>query len=229
MRVVCSALVAIGLLGIAAAGCFSTPKIDPCPGKLTCPNEVCCPQGFPFACHGQCYASAAGCNGSSYVTCAGSSGAGDDECPAGQTRCDDTCVNSTYVCCHHGNGAVCPPGDTCGTSSDVPCLKASSSTSGGAPGGGTSGGAPSGGGSSSSAPGVPCSQNVHPAWMQGECIPLQTCNCKLNSCARIANGGCCTGYDLGWIFIPCDGSGLSCGDCTAAAQSALSQCGCTSN
>lgn len=223
MRGLCGAAVAIGLFGIATAGCLSTPKIDPCPGKLTCPNEVCCPHGFPFACHGQCFASAAGCSGSNYVTCAGSSEPASGECPAGQTMCDDTCVDSTLVCCHHGNGAVCPAGDTCGTSSAAPCLKPStSSSSSGAPGG-----TPPGGGSSSSAPGVPCSQNVHPAWMQGECIPLQTCNCKLNSCARVANDGCCTGYDLGWIFIPCDGSGLSCGDCTAAAQSALQQCGCT--
>jgi hypothetical protein len=44
---------------------------------------------------------------------------------------------------------------------------------------------------------------------------------------RVANGGCCSGYNLGWIFIPCDGSGgTSCGNCQNAAASALQQCGC---
>jgi hypothetical protein len=49
----------------------------------------------------------------------------------------------------------------------------------------------------------------------------------MKACVRVANGGCCSGYDLGYVFIPCDGSGLACGNCTNAAAAALRQCGCT--
>lgn len=226
---------AAGFFASLPTACFTTPKFDPCPGKLTCPNGVCCPSGFPFACNGKCYAAPSSC-GSSYVTCSGP-GPSSTGCPAGQTLCDDVCVSSSLVCCHHGNGAVCPAGDTCGTSSAAPCFKGSSSSGGGSAGSGSSSSSssssnPSGNpgsnsSSSSGSPGVPCTQSTHPAWMQGECASVAVCNCKLSSCVRFANGGCCQGYDLGWIFIPCDGSGgTSCGDCTSAAASALSQCGC---
>lgn len=230
MRGIAAVTLAAGCFAVAASGCFSSPKLDPCPGQLTCPNGVCCPKGMPFDCNGKCYAAPGAC-GSNYVTCSGSS-PGSSSCPAGQTLCDDVCVNSMLVCCHHGDGAVCPAGDTCGTSSAAPCLKGSSSSNAGGTSTGSSSSSSSGtgtpsGSSSGGALGVPCTQSTHPAWMQGECASVKACNCTLSTCVRFANGGCCEGYDLGWVFIPCDGSGgTSCGDCTSAAASALQQCGC---
>lgn len=43
-------------------------------------------------------------------------------CGSGEELCDDVCVPTGLVCCNHGNGAVCPMGYTCGTSSSAPCL-----------------------------------------------------------------------------------------------------------
>src|SRR5689334_12524165 len=28
---------------------------DPCPGQRTCPDDVCCAEGFPYHCGTQCY------------------------------------------------------------------------------------------------------------------------------------------------------------------------------
>jgi hypothetical protein len=138
------------LLASEANGCdSSTPSIGPCPGELTCPNEQCCPAGYPFECGGQCYTNASVC-GSSYVTCAGTGADGGEA-------------------------------------------------------------------------GVPCSPGDHPAWMQGECASVATCNCSLNSCVHSDDGGCCAGFDLGTTFIPCE----ACGDCAEAAAMALQQCGCS--
>lgn len=43
-------------------------------------------------------------------------------CGTGEELCDDVCVPQGLVCCGYGNGAICPMGYTCGTSSSAPCL-----------------------------------------------------------------------------------------------------------
>jgi hypothetical protein len=52
------------------AGCFGD---NPCPGKLTCPNMVCCPIGYPFNCGDQCYEREIACPVMSY-TCTNENG-----------------------------------------------------------------------------------------------------------------------------------------------------------
>lgn len=54
-------------VGLGAAAC-EAPRIDPCPGMLTCPNMRCCPLGYPYNCNGMCFASPQGCAMGS-VTC----------------------------------------------------------------------------------------------------------------------------------------------------------------
>jgi hypothetical protein len=226
MKLLVSVTILVGVFLACANGCSSmATNFDPCPGELTCPNGVCCPIGYPFDCNGKCYQSAAGC-GSSYVTCSGSSGGGSGASGGnGNTGTGNGgCASGTAQC---GTAYCSPIGDVCCASAGHPelsCSAGATCNSDGTCSGGSGGGGGGGGGGGT---GVPCSQNVHPAWMAGECQPVTTCKCTLQACVRVANGGCCSGYDLGWIFIPCNGSGgTSCGDCQAAATSALQQCGC---
>jgi hypothetical protein len=215
------------VLAAFANGCTSatTTAFDPCPGELTCPNHVCCAPGYPYECNGKCYTAPGPCGGN-YTLCTGAAQTGSTggtgqgnanasdggTCPSGTTVCGAYCAPAGAVCCASAGHPElsCPSGETCTTS------------------GGCQGGSTSSGGTSSGGTGVPCTQNVHPAWEPGECQAFATCQCTMKACVRIANGGCCSGYDLGWIFIPCDGSGgTSCGNCQNAAASALRQCGCT--
>jgi hypothetical protein len=49
MRWLVSAAVVLGV------GCGDPTITDPCPGMLTCPDENCCPSGFPYHCGTQCF------------------------------------------------------------------------------------------------------------------------------------------------------------------------------
>ncbi len=49
---------------------------DPCPGKLTCADHECCPDGFPYECNGACYADVRACTTPYYVCVAESGGGG---------------------------------------------------------------------------------------------------------------------------------------------------------
>ena len=70
-----SQLTAIAALTLCACGLFpqstDAGTVNPCPDPnypLVCPNQECCPSGFPYECGGKCYTAASPCHGS-YVTC----------------------------------------------------------------------------------------------------------------------------------------------------------------
>jgi hypothetical protein len=220
---------AMSLIGALANGCSSSTPFapdNPCPGQLTCPNYECCPIGTPFECNGKCYSESSPC-GTSYVTCSGPSGGSSGGSPGangnGGSSAGGGCPSGTSAC---GASYCTPNGDVCCANAGHPELSCPSGATCNA--NGTCSGGSGGGGGGGGSTGVPCSESAHPAWQQGECQTAQTCNCTMKACVRVANGGCCSGYDLGWIFIPCSGSGgQSCGDCTQAAISAAQQCGCT--
>lgn len=54
----------VGLICVLSAFGVVACDVDPCPGKLTCKNKVCCPYGFPYECGGRCYEQASSCGGS---------------------------------------------------------------------------------------------------------------------------------------------------------------------
>jgi hypothetical protein len=61
---------------ITLTGCL---ELDPCPGALTCADGVCCPEGYPYHCNGQCWNDPSACAGGGTVCEAnGGSDDGDD-------------------------------------------------------------------------------------------------------------------------------------------------------
>ena len=130
------------------------------------------------------------------------------------------CGGSAEICTSGsgGGGEACSTPPPCGPGTHQEnCSCVSNSTSGG---GGSGGG---GGGGSGGAPGS-CTTGAHPAWQPGECtFVYQAGNCKVQFCTRVvsATNFCCEGYDLGWVFEPCDNA---CGSCANAAQTVVQMC-----
>ena len=63
---------------VLAASCSDAPEYDPCPGMLTCTDDmVCCPLGYPYHCGNACYPVPPTTECSGFTVCAGGSPSSD--------------------------------------------------------------------------------------------------------------------------------------------------------
>ncbi len=79
----------LSMVLLATVGCDYDP--DPCPGKLTCPNKVCCPIGYPYQCNNQCYTAPTACGSSPVTTCAAHDDGESEDCDLDVTIATTSC------------------------------------------------------------------------------------------------------------------------------------------